>query len=140
LNYAEDTEFVVQQISALKLYVRVIWVGPHVQMLTEQFADSLNSSSGSGKAVVTLDWHPSALTANNPKRFTSINFPGCEPDDPIPDWPCSKLTLHRLVKVAWRELVGSGRAALEVSENFDLQNSFYRADKSLQANYLLKKM
>jgi hypothetical protein len=116
LLYSAETEFVVQQISALKLYVRVIWVGPHLQMLTEQFADSLNSSSSGAKAVVTLDWHPSVLTAKNQKRLTSINFPGCEPDDPMPDWPCSKLTLHRLVKVTWRHLVESGRVAYEVSE------------------------
>lgn len=105
----------MQQIKALKLYVKVVWVGPNLQMLAEQNAEGVNSSSGSAKAVVTLEWHPGYLTANNPKTFTTINFPACEPDDPVPNWLCSKLTLHRLVKVAWLPLKESSRVAFEVS-------------------------
>jgi hypothetical protein len=84
-------------------------------MVTEQFAEGLNSSSSNAKAVVTLDWFPGPLTAKNSKKLTSINFPACEPDDPMPNWLCSKLTLHRFVKVAWAPLKESARIAYEVS-------------------------
>jgi len=111
---------VVRQIAALKLFVRVVWVGPHLQMLTEQFVDNLNSTSVNAKAVVALGWHPGPLTARNPKKYTSISFPACEPDDPVPNWPCSRLTLHRFVKAAWRPLKDNARVAFEVRRYFKI--------------------
>jgi hypothetical protein len=114
LLISDYTEFVVRQIAALKLYVRVVWVGPHVQTLMEQLADDFNVTF---RAAVALDWHPGALTARNTKKYTSVSFPACEPDDPFPDWPCSRLTLHRFVKVAWRPLKDTARIAFEVRKN-----------------------
>ncbi|XP_059485869.1 receptor-type guanylate cyclase gcy-19-like isoform X2 [Neocloeon triangulifer] len=122
----ENTEFVVKQISALKLFVRVVWVGPHLEMLAEQFADSLNLS-GSPKAVVALSWHPGALTARKANKYTTVSFPACEPDDPSPAWPCYKLTLHRFVKVAWRPLKDNARVAYEAVHRFQLNSTEYEA-------------
>lgn len=113
----EDTIFVVDQIKILKLFVKVAWVGPNLQFLTEKFGDLMTNAGGnstnSARGVVALSWHPSPLTAA--RKYTSVSFPACEPDDPGPSWVCSRLSLHRLVKAAWTPLRDSARVAFEVS-------------------------
>jgi hypothetical protein len=113
----DDTIFVVEQIRILKLYVQVAWVGPNLQFLAEKFGDLMTNvggnSTNSARGVVALSWHPSPLTAA--RKYTSVSFPACEPDDPGPSWVCSRLVLHRLVKAAWSPLRDSARVAFEVS-------------------------
>ncbi|CAB3366072.1 Hypothetical predicted protein [Cloeon dipterum] len=123
-DYPDNNEFVIKQINALKLFVRVVWIGPHLQLVTEQFADNLNLL-GNPKAVISLNWTPGPLTARDPKKYTSISFPSCETYGPSSEWPCFKLTPHRSAKVAWSVLKFNARVAYEAVHRYELKDYEY---------------
>ncbi|XP_015109781.1 uncharacterized protein LOC107036360 [Diachasma alloeum] len=98
------TQVVKQHIDQLKLYVKVIWVGPNLRnlttSLTEEYKASNKNPNNRKKSLVVLHWTPSEVIPNE-RQFVAIEFPRCGSKDLSVG--CTYET-NRLVKLAWSRL------------------------------------
>jgi hypothetical protein len=114
--HSDDTSFVVQHILEMKLFVRVVWVGPNLKWL----ADTLTASYVDEKAnrsLVLLSYVPSTITMWGNSKFMNVAFPPCETLQSSQSVGC-KYELQRLVKLVWSQLEVGAKPAYEVKGNF----------------------
>jgi hypothetical protein len=121
----------VQHILEMKLFVRVMWVGPNLKWLP----DTLTSSYLNEKAnhsLVLLSHMPSPITMWDNSKFLSVAFPHCESMQYTQNVGC-KYELQRLAKLVWSRLEVGAKPAYEVNQSLF---SGKRCDSSLAIRFL----
>jgi len=114
--HLDDTSFVVQHILEMKLFVRVVWVGPNLKWL----ADCLTTrylNEKANRSLVLLSYMPSTITMWGNSKFMNVAFPPCETLQSSQSVGC-KYELQRLVKLVWSQLEVGAKPAYEVKDNF----------------------
>uniref|UniRef100_A0A1B6EJJ0 Gamma-aminobutyric acid type B receptor subunit 2 n=1 Tax=Cuerna arida TaxID=1464854 RepID=A0A1B6EJJ0_9HEMI len=92
-GFTDSTEFVVLHIERLKLLVRVVWVGPHLDDLVNKLTILLASTT---RSLVFLTFTPSVIVPPDDQSYATVAFPPC--DDFSQDIGC-KYDLHTLTKL-----------------------------------------
>ncbi|XP_011298958.1 uncharacterized protein [Fopius arisanus] len=106
------TQIVKEHIDQLKLFVKVIWVGPNLQKLTTSLTKEYaiwNKRNDRKKSLVMLHWTPSEIIPNE-RQFIAIDLPRCGSGDLRIG--CTYET-NRLVKLAWSKLESIAKFAWE---------------------------
>lgn len=102
----------VQHILEMKLFVKVVWVGPNLKWLTDALmAHYMNEKAN--RSLVLLSRVPSTVTMWGSSKFVSVVFPPCETLQSSHIVGC-KYELQRLVKLVWSELEIGAKPAYEV--------------------------
>lgn len=110
--HLDDTSFVVQHILEMKLFVRVVWVGPNLKWLADTLtARYLNEKAN--RSLVLLSYMPSTTTMWGNSKFINVAFPPCETLQSSQSVGC-KYELQRLVKLVWSQLEVGAKPAYEV--------------------------
>lgn len=114
-SHPDVTGFVKDDIDELKLYVRVVWVGPNLKHLSEtlikdylQREQKSMAPSGS-RSLVLLHWTPSSIVPNG-TSFETIAFPRC---GSIPSGIGCHYEPNRLAKLVWTRLESVAKSAYE---------------------------
>ncbi|XP_046676612.1 receptor-type guanylate cyclase gcy-4-like [Homalodisca vitripennis] len=92
-GFTDSTEFVVLHIERLKLLVRVVWVGPHLNNIVTTLTANLASTT---RSLVFLTFTPSIIVPPDDQNYVTVAFPPC--DDFSQDIGC-KYDLHTLTKL-----------------------------------------
>jgi hypothetical protein len=99
----------------MKLFVKVVWVGPNLKWLTDALtAHYLNVKMN--RSVVLLSRVPSTVTLWGRGKFVSVAFPPCETLQSSDIVGC-KYELQRLVKLVWSQLEIGAKPAYEVKHS-----------------------
>jgi len=114
--HLDDTSFVVQHILEMKLFVRVVWVGPNLKSLAEALIDRYQNEKAN-RSLVLLSYMPSIITMWGNREFINVAFPPCETLQSSQSVGC-KYELQRLVKLVWSQLEVGAKPAYEVKDNF----------------------
>lgn len=127
-SHPDVTFFVKEDIDSLKLYVKVIWVGPHLRELTNSLIEEYlaqNSSSTDArqrpKSLVIMHWTPSTVIPNA-RDFVSINFPRCGTNNTRIG--CAYES-NRLTKVVWAGLETAAKFAFESINRIKFTSDIY---------------
>ena len=109
---AEYLNFIFEQISSLKLLVRVVWVGPNADALISRFMGDVERRR-SGRSVLFFAWKPSSITEKN--ELLSVAFPPCETlqSPKSYDMRCP-YEIHRFEKIAWSAVKTQATHVFEV--------------------------
>ncbi|XP_076647965.1 uncharacterized protein LOC143356288 [Halictus rubicundus] len=114
-SHPDVTSFVKNDIDEMKLYVRVIWVGPNLKHLTETLTgDYLQRQQESmtpsdSRSLVLLHWTPSSLVPSA-TNFATIAFPRC---GTMPSEISCGYEPNRLTKLVWTRLEFVAKSAYE---------------------------
>nr|CAD7258606.1 unnamed protein product [Timema shepardi] len=116
------TNFVSEHIFKLKLYVKVVWVGPHIKTVTETLTHKYSNEDVT-RSLVVLSWAPSIITTLDDDTYVSVSFPPCKDPNSSSDIGC-KYEMQRLIKLAWTKLEIGARPAFEATQkvSFTLQD------------------
>lgn len=109
---AEYMNFIFEQISSLKLLVRVVWVGPNADALISRFMRDVERRR-SGRSVLFFAWKPSSITERD--ELLSVAFPQCETlqSPQSYDMRCP-YEIHRFEKIAWSAVKTQATHVFEV--------------------------
>ncbi|KAF2904495.1 hypothetical protein ILUMI_01678, partial [Ignelater luminosus] len=107
--YYNATKFVVNHINELKLYVKVVWLGPNLKDVIDQLKENYRRRNTDQKFVI-LSWTPNEVILRE-DEFIFVNFKRCELMKPSPEG--CKYDLQRLVKFAWSKLETHAKIAYE---------------------------
>ncbi|PNF24218.1 hypothetical protein B7P43_G15826 [Cryptotermes secundus] len=122
-GHPDETGFVVQHILEMKLFVRVIWVGPNLKWLPDTLTASyLNEKTN--HSLVLLSHMPSPITMWDNSKFMSVAFPPCETLQTSQNVGC-KYELHRLVKLVWSRLEVGAKPAYEAVQKMSFSRDNY---------------
>ncbi|XP_012262718.2 uncharacterized protein LOC105689915 isoform X2 [Athalia rosae] len=113
------TEFVKEQIDELKLFVKVVWVGPNLRNISE-FLTERYSYSNVSRAFVILHWTPSDVIPNE-KDFVSLVLPRCR----LRDEDSCNYNPNRLVKMVWARLEYVAKFAYEAIRKTSFTEEMY---------------
>lgn len=114
-SHPDVTDFLKEHIDRLQLYVRVAWVGPHLERLTKSLINDYvhlsknDPVSQRPRSFAIMHWTPSAAIPNE-RDFLPISFPRCNPK--YSELGCSYES-SRLTKVAWARLETIAKFAFE---------------------------
>ncbi|KAF5297767.1 hypothetical protein FQR65_LT09941 [Abscondita terminalis] len=106
--YYNNTQFVVNQINDLKLYVKVVWLGPNLKQVMTQLKNNYVRRNSEQKFIV-LNWTPSEVIPHEDK-YISVNFKRAEL---FSSSIMGKYELTRLVKYSWSKLEKYAKVAYE---------------------------
>lgn len=127
--YYNITKFIINQINDLKLYMKVIWLGPNLKQVVTQLRNNYHARDTSHKFLI-LSWTPSEVILDDDK-FISVSFKRCELLNSSSSFGC-KYELSRLVKFAWSKLEKYAKVAYEAlhrlkfsDEDYSLLLEFY---------------
>ncbi|KAL3282262.1 hypothetical protein HHI36_005453 [Cryptolaemus montrouzieri] len=114
-----STNFVVDHINELRLFVKVVWLGNNlpkvVQTLKKKYLSTNKNSS-----LIALTWTPSVLVSNE-ADFISVAFKKCELLQSTKHLGC-KYEINRLVKFSWNGLQEFGKPLLEALRQFTFRD------------------
>lgn len=109
----------VQHILEMKLFVKVVWVGPNLKWLTDSLtAHYLNEKAN--RSLVLLSHVPSTVIMWGSSKFVSVAFPPCETLQSSHSVGC-KYELQRLVKLVWSQLEIGAKPAYEVKHSISVE-------------------
>lgn len=112
-SYPDVTGFVVEHIEAMRLYVRVVWVGSNLKHLTETLTRELylNRSSNStiDRSLAILHWTPSDVVPNE-RDFATIEFPRCGARGSRVG---CRYEPNKLTKIVWSKLESAAKLAFD---------------------------
>ncbi|XP_076285290.1 uncharacterized protein LOC143211458 [Lasioglossum baleicum] len=126
-SHPDVTSFVKDDIDEMKLYVRVIWVGPNLKHLTETLTtDYLQREQRSmtppgSRSLVLLHWTPSSLVPNV-TNFATIAFPRC---GTLPSNISCHYEPNRLTKLVWGWLETVAKSAYEAIDSAHFSAEMY---------------
>lgn len=107
---SDVTYFIKDHIDILNLYVKVVWIGPHLRnftrFLTKEYLGRYNTNP---QSFAILHWTPSDVIPNE-KDFIAVEFPGCGSRGL--NIGCVYES-NRLVKLAWSKLESIAKFAWE---------------------------
>jgi len=122
ISSAFNTSLVSDMILANQLFVKIAFVGPHLDKVVA-FLD--NTSRQVGNSFVVLHYAPSILTIRH--NLTAILFPDCK--DPLILRPKIKpeclYTANRLAKIAWKPVQSRAQELFNFLENFSFEYEEY---------------
>ncbi|XP_008543958.2 uncharacterized protein LOC103568771 [Microplitis demolitor] len=119
---SDITYFIKDHIDILKLYVKVIWIGPHLRNFTKFLTkEYLATSNHKLQSFSILHWTPSDVIPNE-RDFIAIEFPGCGSRGL--NIGCVYES-NRLVKLAWSKLETIGKFAWEAINRAQLSAKMY---------------
>ncbi|XP_021935929.1 receptor-type guanylate cyclase gcy-4-like isoform X2 [Zootermopsis nevadensis] len=122
-GHPDETSFVVQHILEMKLFVKVVWVGPNLKWLTDALmAHYMNEKAN--RSLVLLSRVPSTVTMWGSSKFVSVVFPPCETLQSSHIVGC-KYELQRLVKLVWSELEIGAKPAYEAVHKMSFSRDNY---------------
>lgn len=122
-GHPDDTSFVVQHILEMKLFVRVVWVGPNLKWLADTLtACYLNEKAN--RSLVLLSYVPSTITMWGNSKFMNVAFPPCETLQSSQSVGC-KYELQRLVKLVWSQLEVGAKPAYEAVHKMSFSRDNY---------------
>lgn len=117
-----STNFVVEHINELKLYVKVVWLGENLSKVVKTLRERYKARR-SDKSVVFITWTPSVMVMDE-KDFITVGFKKCELLQSTSRWGC-KYEINRLVKFAWNGLHEIGKPLLEATRLFSFRDNAY---------------
>ncbi|XP_043507447.1 uncharacterized protein LOC122527382 isoform X1 [Frieseomelitta varia] len=124
-GYSNVTDFVRDHIDRMKLYVKVIWVGPELKHVTETLTENLtllNSAAPAGnRSLVFLHWTPSSVVPNE-RDFVTIEFPRCGTQNL--EIGC-KYESNRLIKLVWGRFEYVAKLAYEAIKHAKFTREMY---------------
>ncbi|XP_070151049.1 uncharacterized protein [Polyergus mexicanus] len=134
-EYPDVTLFVKEHIDKMKLYVKVVWVGPNLRYLIKnltreytQFARNL-SASVENRSLVILHYFPSTVIPNE-REFTTIDFPRCQATKG--SIGCAYES-NRLTKLVWDRLELIAKIAFQAISRAKFSQEMYE-------NLILRRM
>lgn len=118
----ETTEFIIEHIKELRLYIKVLWIGSNLKTAIDKLTDSILKTK-LNKSIIFLEWTPGYFTFEYDK-FKSVYLPRCEDFHTETSQKCI-YEMSKNVKLVWSELRNIANPAFEViyKMNFD-QNSY----------------
>lgn len=127
-SYYNDTEFVIEDILDLKLYVKVIWLGEHLKQIAAQLTNDYRKTAPLKNSILIFSWTPSDVIINE-NNYTSVLFTHCELLSSHVKYGC-KYELMRLAKFSWSKLNKYAAAAYAALHRFKFERE--------QLEYLLQ--
>lgn len=77
-SHREDTDFVIDHINKLKLYVKIVWFGDNLRYVIQKLYDqNMKRPPPKQKSFIVLHWTPSEIIDVN-IEYESIVMPKCE--------------------------------------------------------------
>ncbi|XP_033330257.2 uncharacterized protein LOC117222594 [Megalopta genalis] len=122
------TSFVRADIDEMKLFVRVVWVGPNLKHLTETLTsdylkqDRKTMAPAGSRSLVFLHWAPSSIVSNE-ADFRAILFPRCK--SPQSKEVSCGYKSSRLTKLVWRRLEFAAKSAYEAINAVNFEDDIY---------------
>lgn len=105
-GFYEYTDFIIDDIDTLELYVKVIWLGKELNDVTTQLL-------ANKEYFVVLTWTPSTVTTST--NYLSVAFPPCISEESFT--PGCHYEFQRLIKVVARDLqIGAPQAYEAVND------------------------
>ncbi|KAK9870582.1 hypothetical protein WA026_008145 [Henosepilachna vigintioctopunctata] len=114
-----STNFVIEHINELNLYVKVVWLGNNLPDVVNTLKQKYMTSK-STKSLVILFWSPSLLIADE-SEFLTVAFKKCELQQSL---GC-KYEMNRLVKFSWNSIQELGKPLLDVSKQYTFEDNEY---------------
>lgn len=96
-----STKFVIDQIRDLKLYVKVLFLGPQLNTVMKMIDEEYKRKGITDKSYVALSWYPSEVVYNK-QNFYTVTFPSCDYVNPN-SYSC-QYEAKRLIKYSWSKL------------------------------------
>lgn len=127
-SYYSDTQFVIEDVMDLKLYVKVIWLGEHLKQVAAKLTDEYKKIPQSKRSIIVFSWTPSDVIINE-LNYTSVLFTHCDLLSSHVKYGC-KYELMRLAKFSWSKLKKYATPAYESVHRFTFERD--------QLEYLLQ--
>lgn len=127
-SFYNDTEFVMEDIVNLNLYVKVIWLGEHLKRISSELTDEYKKGRLMKNSIIIFSWTPSDVIINE-LNYTSVLFTHCELLSSHVKYGC-KYELMRLAKFSWSKLNKHAQAAYAALHKFKFERE--------QLEYLLE--
>lgn len=123
-HFSNTTEFIIEQIIATRLLVKVVWLGPNLSRVVNQIKSKYYNPNAIArdkptKSVLILSWNPSD-TVPDDGDFISTSFKS------LPRIGDAYEEM-RLVKFSWSELERSAYIAFESLWNIEFTKEEYTA-------------
>lgn len=115
----------MDDINNLKLYVKVIWLGPNLKRVVSRLKENFVTSH---KSLAILHWTPSDVIVKE-NKYISVVFPHCQLPSSFDTVGC-KYELNRLEKFSWSKLANLAQPAYEALHSFKFDDD--------QFDYLLQ--
>ncbi|XP_012143005.2 uncharacterized protein LOC100883782 isoform X1 [Megachile rotundata] len=131
-SYPNVTDYVKSHIDSLKLYVKVVWVGPNLKYLTETLTREYSTAN---RSLVILHWTPSSVVPNE-RDFATIEFARCS--NKLSEAGCNYES-NRLTKLVWARLEYIAKLAFEAINHAKFTGEMYE-DLINRYNTLSRKM
>lgn len=94
------TDFVIDHIKELKLFVKVVWLGENLKATVDTLIQKHKHNPN--KSLLILHYTPSSLILRE-KSVISVMFPQCEQLNSTKSLGC-KYELNRIVKMTWNKI------------------------------------
>ncbi|KAG5329551.1 ILPR protein, partial [Acromyrmex charruanus] len=127
-EYSDVTRFIKEHIDQMKLYVKVVWVGPNlkhlIKYLTKEYENMLaqnSSASIENRSLVILHYTPSSVIPNE-REFTTIDFPRCGTRN---DSIGCIYESNRLTKLVWNRLETIAKIAFQAINRAKFTREMY---------------
>ncbi|XP_045472774.1 uncharacterized protein LOC123679301 isoform X2 [Harmonia axyridis] len=119
-----STNFVVEHIDELKLFVKVVWLGDNLPKVVKSLRQKYKAG-GLNKSVVFITWTPSIMVMDE-REFITVGFKKCELLNSSSHLGC-KYEINRLVKFAWIGLQEIAKPLLEATRLFSFRENAYES-------------
>lgn len=120
------TNFVIDQIKDLNLYVKVAWFGHNLKPVLDTLIKRYQDRNLSNRSIVFLTYMPSDLTIAENDYYTVL-FPHCEKSNLnfTLRYGC-RYEMIRLVKMGWKKLAQYAEPIHDALTQFNFDLSMYR--------------
>lgn len=116
------TKFVIEHVEEMKLYVKIVWLGPNLKYVTDRLIQSYIKSN-STQSLLVFGWTPSA-TISPEYNFIQVAFKRCELLNSSHTVGC-KYELNRLIKTSWSKLEQIAKPAYEALHHIAFSQKNY---------------
>lgn len=141
-GHLQDTKFAIEHINEFKLYVKVLWFGDLLRLVTQKLLNRFNEdNSSSQKAFIVLHWTPSEIIDDD-IEYEQISLPQCEDfsNERSQNTMC-KYELTPILKYSSKELtkiIDTKSIDIEFERSderfiFQLYNKYYRMSNWTQS-------
>ncbi|XP_018331316.1 uncharacterized protein LOC108741146 [Agrilus planipennis] len=120
----DSTSFLIEHIEDLKVYVKVAWLGPHLQHVLAQLKSVYKRINTRTNSIIFLSWYLSEIVSDG-RNFLAVSFDRCDVLDPK-SVGC-KYEMTRLVKFTWSKLEKHAEIAMLAINNLKFNETEYKS-------------
>lgn len=120
-SYFETTEFIIEHINELKLFLKVIWFGKNLRYVVDLLTHKL-SNENLGRSLIFLEWTPNVFTFDQIK-FKSVYLPRF--DDFKTSSQKYTYEITKTIKLVWSEIKNIAKPIFETIYKMSFDSSSY---------------